>query len=304
MTFKRFMELALYDPAWGYYRQPRQRIGHGASSDFYTATTSGAVFGELIVEAAANLIEARGGRVDEFAFIEVGAESPGGALADVAHRFGGTRCVRLGAPLAFSGRCVVFSNELFDAQPCARYVRTAAGWSEVWVEAAEDRLREVVLPLDSPPPYLPDGAPEGYRFDAPREAGALAARIAAEPWRGLFLAFDYGKSLAELAADTPAGTARAYYRHTQSRHLLARPGDQDLTCHVCWDWIAEALRVHGFEVDPVRSQESFLVTHAAAALQRLLAAEAARFSPRKQSLLQLLHPAHLGRKFQVLSAWR
>ena len=35
-----------------------------------------------------------------------------------------------------------------------------------------------------------------------------------------------------------------------------------------------------------------------------LAAEANRLSPRKLSLMQLLHPSHLGQKFQVLHACR
>ena len=35
-----------------------------------------------------------------------------------------------------------------------------------------------------------------------------------------------------------------------------------------------------------------------------MAAEATRVSPRKLALLQLLHPSHLGQKFQVLHARR
>jgi len=35
-----------------------------------------------------------------------------------------------------------------------------------------------------------------------------------------------------------------------------------------------------------------------------VAAEAGRFSPRKGALLGLLHPSHLGRKFQVLHGIR
>ena len=89
---------------------------------------------------------------------------------------------------------------------------------------------------------LPSTAPEGYRIDMPLAAADLAERIAALPWSGLFLAFDYGKSWRELAGDTPAGTVRAYSRHRQSNALLAQPGEQDLTCHVCWDWIGESAR--------------------------------------------------------------
>ena len=46
------------------------------------------------------------------------------------------------------------------------------------------------------------------------------------------------------------------------------------------------------------------VHHAAEYLAAATAAEGARISPKKLSLLQLLHPAHLGQKFQALHAWR
>jgi SAM-dependent MidA family methyltransferase len=152
--------------------------------------------------------------------------------------------------------------------------------------------------------WLPAEAPEGYVFDAPLAAAELAAAIAAQPWHGLFVACDYGKSLAALATETPAGTVRAYHRHTQSNDLLARPGAQDLTGHVCWDWLADALAAGGFAVAAVESQEAFFVRHAAGWLERAVAAETHPFSPRKRALLQLLHPAQMGQKFQVLHARR
>ena len=44
--------------------------------------------------------------------------------------------------------------------------------------------------------------------------------------------------------------------------------------------------------------------HAGPAIAAVSAAEAARFSPRKQALLQLLHPGQMGQRFQVLHARR
>ena len=123
-------------------------------------------------------------------------------------------------------------------------------------------------------------------------------------WAGLFLAFDYGKTFRELAEETPAGTARAYFRHTQSNDLLARPGEQDLTCHVCWDWLAEALREQGFAEPQLAFQETFFVRNAGEFIAATMAAEAKQLSRRKLSLMQLLHPAQLGQKFQALSALR
>ena len=118
------------------------------------------------------------------------------------------------------------------------------------------------------------------------------------------MAFDYGKSLAELTEACPAGTLRAYHRHTQSNDLLAQPGEQDLTCHVCWEWIAEALAREGFAPAQLDSQEAFFIRNSADFVAATMAAEASRLSQRKLALLQLLHPAHLGQKFQVLHAIR
>jgi SAM-dependent MidA family methyltransferase len=132
----------------------------------------------------------------------------------------------------------------------------------------------------------------------------LAKRIAEQSWSGLFVACDYGKSWQELTEACPAGTARAYFRHNQSNDLLARPGEQDLTCHVCWDWLATEIERHGLSAPRVESQESFFVHHAGHYIAEVSAAEAQRFSRRKASLMQLLHPAHLGQKFQVLHALR
>jgi SAM-dependent MidA family methyltransferase len=141
-------------------------------------------------------------------------------------------------------------------------------------------------------------------LDVPTVAEQGVADFNSGGWQGLFVACDYGKSWLELTTATPAGTARAYYRHTQSNDLLARPGEQDLTCHICWDWLSERLKHQGFADPKIDSQETFLVRHAAKALATITAAEASRLSQRKLALMQLLHPAHLGQKFQVLHAQR
>ena len=227
----------------------------------------------------------------------------------VTHPFAGNRTISLGQPLAIPPNSIVFSNELFDAQPCHRLLRIAGCWQETGVALRSGALKEILMPGLSPEAQavqhrLPASAPDGYRIDLPLAAVRLAAEIAAEPWAGIFVAFDYGKSWPELSEDTPAGTIRAYYRHQQGNDLLARPGEQDLTCHVCWDWIADALTANGFEPPVVESQEAFFVHHAATALSRLTASEVAGFSPRKLSVMQLLHPGNMGRRCQVLWARR
>jgi SAM-dependent MidA family methyltransferase len=297
----------------GYYRGDRLRVGRDRSADFYTATSLGPLFGELVAVACATLLRAAGLDPAEHTFVEIGAEPSGGVLAGVAeHPFAGAKTIRVGEPLALAGRCVAFSNELFDAQPLRRFLLRDGSWRELGVRIDEttQTLTETELgdatadALAFLPPV--DETPEGYLFDAPRAAAELAARLAAQPWHGLFVAFDYGKSFAELAHSVPGGTARAYHRHTQSNDLLARPGEQDLTAHVCWDWLVDALAASAPANRPpqVVSQEGFFVHHAGETIARCLAAEARSsiVSPRKRALMHLLHPAQMGQKFQVLHA--
>jgi SAM-dependent MidA family methyltransferase len=278
-------------------------VGYGEETDFFTASTSGAVFGELVSASCASLLAGHGADPGDFHFVEIGAESAGGILAGVKHPFARASVIKLGDALSFSGRCVVFSNELFDAQPCRSFVRRGPAWLEIGVGEKDGALVEVELgPVTAP--WLPSECAEGYRFDAPRAAADFAGLIARQPWTGLFVAMDYGKSHAELAESCPEGTLRAYHRHTQGNDLLSCPGEQDLTCHVCWDWIRSALDSAGFGSVRLESQEAFFVEHAGDFIARSIAAEAERLSRRKLSLLQLLHPAHLGQKFQALHAYR
>ncbi len=301
MSFARFMELALYHPQLGYYRRDQPRVGYAAGTDFFTASTSGPIFGELVAAACVKLLGERDPR--DYTFVEIGAEPESSVMTGVAHPFGAVHTLRIGEPIEPAGRCVVFSNELFDAQPFHRFVFRRGAWRELGVISQHGRLEEVELPeLTAAPPS--GMAPEGYIFDAPLAAVALAERIAGRRWTGLFVACDYGKSLRELTESCPAGTARAYYHHAQFNDLLARPGRQDLTCHVCWDWLGEALSRQGFAPPTVESQEAFFIHHAGDVIAATSAAEATRFSQKKLGLMQLLHPSHLGQKFQVLHALR
>jgi SAM-dependent MidA family methyltransferase len=301
MTFARFVDLALYDPGVGYYRGDRRRVGRGPGTDFFTASSLGTVFGELVAAACLRLLGKQDPR--DFAFVEIGAESPEGVMAGVEHPFGSARTVAVGGEMRLAGNCVVFSNELLDAQPFHRFVFRKGAWRELGVALNQGALSLVELPETTPAP-LPGSAPEGWLFDAPLGATELLGGIVGQPWTGLFVAFDYGRSLAELAGEFPEGTARAYRRHTQSNDLLAFPGRQDITCHVCWDWLSAALAGRGFDAPEVESQEAFFVRHAGSFLEGAVGAEAPRFSRRKGALMELLHPSHLGQKFQVLHASR
>jgi SAM-dependent MidA family methyltransferase len=280
-------------------------VGYGRGTDFFTASTSGPVFGELVAAACSSLL--RDLEPGECTFVEIGAENTGGVLAGVNHPFARSRTIAVGEPLELTGHCVVFSNELFDAQPFRRFRYSTGAWREIGVAIDGGGLVEIELPGANSariPVDLPEASAEGYTIDAPLAAVALLGNIAAQDWDGLFVALDYGKSWQELIEITPAGTARAYHRHTQTNDLLAQPGEQDLTCHICWDWLVEELRRQGFDEPQLQTQEAFFIRNAEKYIAPAIAADAMRLTPRKRALLQLLHGSQMGQKFQALHAWR
>ena len=169
VSFARFMELALYHPQCGYYVRRHRRIGLDPESDFHTATSLGPLFGELVAAAAVNLL----GLLDprELIFVEIGAETADGAnpgvLDGLTSPFAGAQTIPLGQPITLPARCVVFSNELFDAQPCHRLVRRDGQWRELGVAWRDGALVEVELPsltaeVDTMASRLPPDSPEGY----------------------------------------------------------------------------------------------------------------------------------------------
>ena len=307
VPFARYMELAMYHPTAGYYTRDFKRVGRDEKADFFTATTFSPVFGELVVAATVRLLAPAAPA--DFTFVEVAAEPGAGILRDVAHPFARYQTISFGQPFVFPARSVVFSNELFDAQPFTRVIWREGRWRELGVALQGRHLREVEMPdfsaeLAACTERLPKTAVENYRIDLPIRTVPILERMVGPRWSGLFLAFDYGKFWAELAEHTPAGTGRTYYRQKMGSDLLGRPGKQDITCHICWDWLEDGLVRAGFGETRIDSQESFFMNHASDTLAAITAAEAGSFSRRKRMVMQLLHPANMGQKFQALHALR
>ena len=283
-------------------------MGVWASRQGQTSTlrpSLGTLFGRLVAESAETLLD--GQNPGDFIFVEFGAEPGTSVLDGVEHPFQDIRTLRLGDPLQVDAPAVVFANEWLDAQPFHRLVLENGIWREIGVSIAGGKLEEIRLEeiSEGALPYvgnLPTDLPDGYHFDLPTGASEALRALAGQSWQGLFLTLDYGKSLAEMLETTPQGTARAYSNHKQSNDLLANPGEQDLTCHVCWDWLEKILTDNGFEQVGSLRQEALFMRHAQTAIRRVL--EDSNNLNGKGRLAELLHPAHLGLKFQALHGLR
>jgi SAM-dependent MidA family methyltransferase len=287
IPFARFMELALYAPALGYYSAGKPKFG--AHGDFITAPELGSVFARCLARQCAQVLAATGGDI-----LEAGAGS--GALAanlllelerlgqlperylivelssELRDRQRATLAQRaphlvgraswqdtLPAP-GFRG--VALGNELLDAMPVARFRvghdtvnELYVGWEEnrfVWREGkATAALRERVLML---------GLPEDYESEVGFAAEGWVRSIGDTLTHGVVLLIDYGFPRAEFYhPQRDRGTLMCHYRHRAHSDPLILVGLQDITAHVDFTAIAEAGMDAGLSLLGYASQAMFLL---------------------------------------------
>ncbi|MGB0415484.1 MAG: SAM-dependent methyltransferase [Coraliomargarita sp.] len=309
ISYRDMIEIALYADGCGYYRQERERVGRSPERDFYTAESLGNVFAKLVVSAAEDLLGAE--RASRSTFIEIAAE-PGCCLLDNLenHPFAASQTIRQGERIQASGAVVLFANEWLDALPFHRLIFKGGIWRERGVSFDENgTLREVLLPELTPAvaaqaSRLPKRTAEGYELDWPLEAEAALADLIQQDWTGLLLFFDYGKTWQALLESCPQGTARTYHKHQTSNNLLDLVGDKDITCDICWDPLEKTLQDSDCQQVTLESQEAFFVQRSSRAAEAIVSAAAWSFSEERQTLMELIHPAHMGQRFQALWALR
>lgn len=239
ISFRRFMEAALYDPVDGYYRRARDPFGR--QGDFYTAEQVQPVFGVLIA-ARIRALHREMGAPPDFTVVELGAGRREMAPAFSEWRYVPVDLAAGELPERFRG--VVFCNEFFDALPVEAvacrgggYHDLRVGWDERFVWTAGAPAREEVA--DCVRRYFPP-MEEGARCEANLEALAWLERISRALEAGFVFTIDYGYTRAE-AVRFPRGTLMSYRRHHADEDVLDDPGAKDITAHVAFT----ALEEHG-----------------------------------------------------------
>jgi SAM-dependent MidA family methyltransferase len=328
MTFRRFMELALYHPVHGYYSSGRARIGR--QGDFFTNVSVGPLFGRLLARQVAEMWE-RLGSPAAFSIIEQGAYDGQlaldvlGGLREFAPRCFAAAAYQIIEPspvlealqrerhradgkVAWHTRprdvvCaagVHLSNELADAFPVHLVVMTRDGWREQMVVQAgggfqfqpevlsSERLRDACNRIPGP-------LREGYTTEVNLAAADWISEVAASIARGFVLAIDYGYSREEYFAPArTSGTLTARASHRREPDPLARPGANDLTAHVEFSSLIEAGEAAGLRLAGFTDQHRFM-----AALGLLQFADGVNASEHR-AFKTLMHPEFLGSVFKVI----
>jgi SAM-dependent MidA family methyltransferase len=266
LSFRDFVELALYHPEFGYYTRAENPVGRGG--DYVTAPSLSPAFPFAIAGLFREFVRRSEGEMCSFVDIGCGDGSLVRAVAGEtpeknARFFGVDRSLsrvvpepepalepEAGLPRAEptflqtldevprDGLHFIFSNELFDAIPFSRLVNRGEHLHELWVRERDGGLdwseHEAAPMYDDYFAGLGIELAEGQFADISLEWEAYYADIARFLTRGLIVTIDYGFPAQKLFHTRARrfGTAAAYSRHRVHRDLLASPGEQDLTAHI------------------------------------------------------------------------
>ncbi len=246
LSFRDFVEIALYHPAAGYYSRPLHPVGK--EGDYVTSPALSPVFAFAISRLIGEFVARAEGAV--CSFVDIGCGT-GSLLKDVARttegdiRWFGLDRTRGNSLLDVprDGMHLLFSNELFDALPFARLVMRGRELHELWVDPNLDWVEH-----EAPAVYDDYFASHGITLedgqfaDVALDWGGLYREIASFSEHALIISFDYGYRARQLFHPRIRrfGTAASYAQQRVTRDLLANPGEQDLTAHINFDDLIRA----------------------------------------------------------------
>ncbi len=348
LLFSDYMNRCLYEPGLGYYMAGSQKFG--ADGDFVTAPEVSPLFGAALAAQCTEVLIVTGGGV-----LELGAGSGRLALsviqsldealwqhywivepsADLQQRqsqllkealsdaqFDKVRWLDV-LPVGFTG--VILANEVMDALPVERLVRTATDFA-VEVVSADDAVPLTVTQRSSSTlsdvdqTSLTDALthierdlgqrwPAGYCSELSPLLGPWIASLADALAQGVVLLIDYGYPRREFyLEERTQGTLQCFYRHHAHNDVTFWPGLQDITAHVDFTAVIEAGDAAGLELLGYTTQAAFLF---GCGLDEIAASRSAVWGERdtdspaariqhQQAINRLTLPGEMGERFQVM----
>ncbi|MCF6404102.1 SAM-dependent methyltransferase [Chitinophaga filiformis] len=259
ISFRDFMEMALYYPQLGYYTSDRNKIG--AKGDYYTSSNLSTVFGAMIGRQLEEMWDLMGR--EAFTIVEYGAgtgalchdlleylktnkplynqlryciieKSPFMRQLEKAHLSEKVEWYDAIADIGEFNGCVL-SNELLDNFSVHEVVM-ADELMEVFVDY-DNGFCEVLLPAQQ---LLKDYLqqlhiilPKGFRTEINLQAIDWLKEIARSLKKGFVLTIDYGYPSIELYREYRcSGTLVCYHGHQINADPYHYIGEQDITAHV------------------------------------------------------------------------
>ncbi|WP_293445931.1 SAM-dependent methyltransferase [Persephonella sp.] len=336
ISFRDFMDIALYYPELGYYTSPQEKIG--GYGDFYTASELDRAFGELLGKQFAEIYTKIGEK--KFQIVEIGAGK--GYLAFDILKFlqenypevfkNTTYTIIEKSPyhiktqkellsvfenvewvqdiIDFNDESitgVVFSNELFDSFPVHLIRKIKGKIYEVFIKVDEENNVQEVLKEASEEilryiTQLSINIPEGMQTEINLDAADYIQKIGKKLKKGFVITIDYGYPSAELYKPyRMKGTLLCYYRHRYSENFYENVGMQDITSHVNFSALKYYGMIAGLDFTGFTDQAHFLTNLGLMEIfEKLQEKNDYESFERLNRLKTLVLPKGMGEKFKVL----
>ena len=297
ISFRDFMQMALYDENYGYYTRNIRTVGR--SGDFSTLAT----INDTLARSICSWIKNRWkqSKIIKGNIIEIGAGD--GSLAnkvlknlklwgryglryhivETSPKLSQIQKNHLGnrkfifwyqrmedALAACSGRALILSNELIDAFPAEliKWNKNEKKWHRVMVEPENESWN---ISLGKEYKFNDESSIAGYedfkdgQIIERHDDFISWFRNWSVSWeQGHMLTIDYGETFPQLYHRRPEGTIRSYFfqqRYESLQEVLSRPGLQDITADV--DFTDIRLRIKSENVEEIEfiKQSEFINSH-------------------------------------------
>jgi SAM-dependent MidA family methyltransferase len=332
IPFSRYMELALYAPALGYYTAGARKFG--VEGDFITAPEISPMFARCFALQAVQVMDVVGGDILELgpgsglfaADLYAELKSLGKAperyrLLEVSPDLRARQRELLAKrlpddidrfewidSLPDTIRGFVIGNEVLDVVPFDIVHRDREGVRErgVIVTEAGFAWDDVQLPAEElkrrAEAVIPAGDYE-YTTEISLAAEALVRTISTSLEAGLVIFIDYGFTEREFYhPQRSGGTLRCHYRHRFHGDPFFMPGLQDITAHVDFSALSRAAEQGGSELFGYTTQAYFLISCGLAVLVSSGDPTATLSKLKATSAVhRLISPSEMGELFKVLA---
>ncbi len=291
ISFKRFMEICLYHPKYGYYRSVKKL---GREGDFFTSAHLGSILGKVIAKVAETYFEDDDTQVH---VIELGAGE--GLLAKDFLDFFARENIDKYSKITYhivegneavygeieknlkehSSKFVtyssmeelpslpnvfIFSNEFFDAFPVHIVSKKKGILSElyigykdgVYVKRFKLPSKEVIKEVEE----LNIEVCEDCEFEINSDIESVYRLLSDKFQKFKMVTIDYGYGQEELYhPERKKGTIMGYYKHKAYDNVFQFEGEMDITSHVNFDALIHYGRKYGIESIYFKNQRTFLL---------------------------------------------
>ncbi len=336
IDFARYMELALYAPGSGYYSAGTQKFGE--QGDFITAPEVSPLFAQTLANPVSQVLQSMGGGdviefgagsgvlaadllqalknknvlPEHYLIVELSAELKQRQKQMIEQRLPELmdRIIWLDSLPENPVKAVVLANEVLDATPVQRFIKTEMGIESLGVSCLDgvlvlqnkkacNKLNQSVKNIEKDPG---NELQQGYISEINLNIKPWLQSIEQILQQGAVYLIDYGYPRSEYyLPERYMGTLMCYYKHRAHDSVLWNPGLQDLTAFVDFTAVAEAALDAGFDVNGFASQANFLLnTGLPQLVESQMSDDLKKHLPLVQQMKTLTLPSEMGERFKVM----